>query len=100
MLEELCALGHDPNYIAFSRTQKFEATQSTSARTGPVEATGGGSSNEEEDEEEEATSSSNPAPPRGIETDTGAVVPSEKTPVPLVDYVLNARRNIEQQLDR
>ena len=46
--------------------------------TGPVEATGGGSSDEEEDEEEEATSSSNPAPPRGIETEAGAVVPSEK----------------------
>ncbi|XP_032797159.2 LOW QUALITY PROTEIN: E3 ubiquitin-protein ligase HUWE1 [Daphnia magna] len=95
LLEELCALGHDPNYIASSRTQKFEAAQSTSARTGPVEATGGGSSDEEEDEEEEATSSSNPAPPRGIETETGTVVQSEKTPVPLVDYVLNVMKFVD-----
>ena len=72
LLEELCALGKDPNYIASSRTQKFEAAQmSTSAhRTGPVEATGGGSSDEEEEEEEDATSSSNPAPARGIEVET------------------------------
>ena len=95
LLEELCALGKDPNYIASSRTQKFEATQSTSARTGPVEATGGGSSDEEEEEEEEATSSSNPAPARGIEAETGAVMPSEKTPVPLVDYVLNVMKFVD-----
>lgn len=95
LLEELCALGHDPNYIASSRTQKFETAQNTSARTGPVEATGGGSSDEEEDEEEEATSSSNPAPARGIEAEAGAAVPSEKTPVPLVDYVLNVMKFVD-----
>lgn len=95
LLEELCALGHDPNYIASSRTQKFEAIQNASARTGPVEATGGGSSDEEEDEEEEATSSSNPVPPRGIESEAGAVVQSEKTPVPLVDYVLNVMKFVD-----
>jgi E3 ubiquitin-protein ligase HUWE1 len=95
LLEELCVLGHDPNYVASSRIQKFEATQSQSVRAGAVEATGGGSSDEEEDDEEEATSSSNPAPVRGIEAEVGAIVPSEKTPVPLVDYVLNVMKFVD-----
>lgn len=95
LLEELCALGRDPNCIASSRAQKFEQIQNTSARAGPVEATGGGSSDEEEDEEEEATSSSNPAPQRGVETEPGNVAASEKTPVPLVDYVLNVMKLVD-----
>ena len=101
LLEELCALGHDPNYIASSRTQKFEAIQSSSTRAGPGEGAGGGSSDEEEDEEEEATSSSNAVPAaRGgvgsIEVEAGAGAgPSEKTPVPLVDYVLNVMKFVD-----
>ena len=92
LLEELRALGRDPNYIASSRVKKLE--QNTSARTGPVKATGGGSSGEEE----EATSSSNPAPHRGIEAEPGNVVASEKTPVPLVDYVRNVMKLVDAVL--
>lgn len=94
LLEELCALGHDPNYVASSRTQKFEAIQNASARAGPAEGAGGGSSDEEEDEEEEATSSSNAVAPREVDV-TGVAVPSEKTPVPLVDYVLNVMKFVD-----
>ena len=94
LLEELCALGNDPNYIAASRTQKFEANQNSSARTGVVEGTGGGSSDEEEDEEEEAASSSNAVAPREAEAG-GVAVASEKTPVPLVDYVLNVMKFVD-----
>lgn len=47
LLEELCALGHDPNYVASSRQQKFEASQVQLVRhTGQVEGAGGGSSDE------------------------------------------------------
>jgi len=99
LLKELCSLGHDRSYIALSRTHTFEAAQSKTSRTGPVEATSGGSC--DQDHDDETTSSSFPTPAGNCdgnvstETKTGAAVPSDKTCIPLGDYVHNALKFID-----
>lgn len=86
MLEELCSLGSDPNYVCSKPAAKTnEANGSTANDIGRTNNTPVGnevgSSDEEEEEEDDGTTAATLAI-KAASTDA-------KTPVPLVDYILN-----------
>lgn len=78
-------MGRDPKYICW-RPQKGSSGESPlpTPRV-PNEA---GSSDEEEDDEEEASTSSHPQR-EDTAVDQSSQTPHEKTPIALVDYILN-----------
>lgn len=88
-MEELCSLGSDPNYVCSKTSTKSTEANGTAtieagrSATTPV-GNEAGSSDEEEDDDEDttATASAMIVNKTTNQSDT-------KTPVPLVDYILN-----------
>lgn len=87
LLEELCSLGSDPNFVCSKPAAKTNDTIGANnieigrATTAPV-GNEAGSSDEEEDEDDDTATAT---PAISIKTTTS----DAKTPVPLVDYILN-----------
>lgn len=84
-MEELCNLGTDPKYVCW-KPQKGSSGESP--HPAPRVANEAGSSDEEEEDEEEASTSSHPQR-EDASVDPNTAVNSEKTPIALVDYILN-----------
>jgi E3 ubiquitin-protein ligase HUWE1 len=87
LLEELCVLGRDPKYVCWRAQNKMDVSPALASR--PNGNTEGGSSDEEDEDEEEASTSSHP------QREDAASDPSalhEKTPIALIDYILNVVR--------
>ncbi|KAK4872231.1 hypothetical protein RN001_016355 [Aquatica leii] len=89
LLHDLCQLGTDPKYICWRPHSKSESSPIT-VRT-PINNEG--SSDEEDDDEEEASTSSHNAQNESQEASTSGT--SEKTPIALVDYILNIMKFID-----
>ncbi|KAF5283384.1 hypothetical protein FQA39_LY04760 [Lamprigera yunnana] len=89
LLFEVCHLGTDPKYICWRPHSKSESSPVT-VRT-PINNEG--SSDEEDDDEEEASTSSHNAQNESQEASTSGT--SEKTPIALVDYILNVMKFID-----
>lgn len=87
LLEELVYLGTDPKYICWRPHSKSEVSPSNSSRSATNAE--GSSDEEEEDEEETSTSSQN------AQSETQAQSNSERTPIALIDYILNAMKFID-----
>lgn len=84
-MEELCHLGQDAKYVCW-KPQKGSSGESP--HPAPRVANEAGSSDEEEEDEEEASTSSHPQQ-ADTSVDPSTTVYSEKTPIALVDYILN-----------
>jgi len=84
LLEELCALGRDPKYVCWRAQNKMEVSPAPAPR--PTGNNEGGSSDEEDEDEEEASTSSHPQREEAV-SDSSAL--HEKTPIALIDYILN-----------
>ncbi|XP_031335949.1 E3 ubiquitin-protein ligase HUWE1-like isoform X2 [Photinus pyralis] len=89
LLHELCQLGTDSKYICWRPHSKSESSPVT-VRT-PINNEG--SSDEEDDDEEEASTSSHNAQNESQESSTNGA--NEKTPIALVDYILNIMKFID-----
>lgn len=87
LLNELCQLGSDPKYVCWRPHSKLETSPSNTSR--PTTNTEGSSDEEDDDEEEASTSSHNQTE---SQEQTGE---SEKTPIALVDYILNIMKFID-----
>lgn len=87
LLNELCQLGTDPKYICWRPHSKTETTPNNASR--PTTNAEGSSDEEDDDEEEASTSSHNQAE---SQAQAGS---SEKTPIALVDYILNVMKFID-----
>lgn len=87
LLYELVNLGTDPKYICWRPHSKLEVTPSSNSRS--ATNTEGSSDEEEDDEEETSTSSQN------AHTDAQVQENSERTPIPLIDYILNSMKFID-----
>lgn len=118
LLNELCALGSNPNYVCSKSplTKSLEGTQGASGVDGPPPGSGNrpaiasgndaGSSDEEEEEDEDATNGPTNTETRNKETTDSALASTsaesghvdEKQHVPLVDYILNVMRFVESIL--
>ncbi|KAG1657518.1 E3 ubiquitin-protein ligase HUWE1 [Nymphon striatum] len=115
LLEEVCAMGNDPKYVCTRPTtsNKIEIITSggsssnsgqRNSSTNRTNADGGASSDDEDDEDEESsTTSSNlkNGPSDGASGEDKNIIgdnvnnDSSKTPVPLVDYVLNVMKFVD-----
>lgn len=84
LLEELCVLGRDPKYICWRAQNKMDVSPAPAPR--PTGNNEGGSSDEEDEDEEEASTSSHPQR-EDAASDSSAL--HEKTPIALIDYILN-----------
>lgn len=84
LLEELCVLGRDPKYICWRAQNKMDVSPAPAPR--PTGNNEGGSSDEEDEDEEEASTSSHPQR-EDASSDSSAL--HEKTPIALIDYILN-----------
>ncbi|XP_056645575.1 E3 ubiquitin-protein ligase HUWE1 isoform X1 [Diorhabda sublineata] len=91
LLDELVHLGTDPKYVCWRAHSKSEISPSVISRsnTGNTE----GSSDEEEDDEEETSTSS-----QNAHSESQAQANSERTPIALIDYILNAMKFIDSIL--
>ncbi|XP_023243826.1 E3 ubiquitin-protein ligase HUWE1-like [Centruroides sculpturatus] len=97
LLEELCAMGRDPKYICSRPAPKNDNTTSISTRNSNV-STDTGSSDEDDDDDDETggnpvssllkSGTEKPTVPELLGTDM-------KTPIPLVDYILNVMRFVD-----
>nr|XP_023021300.1 E3 ubiquitin-protein ligase HUWE1-like [Leptinotarsa decemlineata] len=87
LLEELVRLGTDPKYVCWRPHSKSEISPSTNSRSATNAE--GSSDEEEEDEDETSTSSQNG------QTESQVQANSERTPVALIDYILNAMKFID-----
>lgn len=87
LLEELVHLGTDPKYVCWRPHSKSEMSRSTTSRSN--RNTEGSSDEEEDDEEETSTSSQN------AQSESQAQANSERTPIALIDYILNAMKFID-----
>lgn len=87
LLEDLVILGTDPKFICWKPHSKTEVSPSSSARSATNTE---GSSDEEDEEEEEASTSS-----QNAQTDTQVQENSERTPIALIDYILNTMKFID-----
>ncbi|KAJ8970022.1 hypothetical protein NQ314_001451 [Rhamnusium bicolor] len=87
LLEELVYLGTDPKYVCWRPHSKTEVSPSSSSRSATNAE--GSSDEEEEDEDETSTSSQN------AQAETQAQANSERTPIALIDYILNAMKFID-----
>lgn len=95
LLEELVFMGNDPKYVCWRPHSRTEPTGTTPGR---APATEGSSDEEEEDEDETSTSSQNANAQAQNEGGTNTSQPpagSERQPIALVDYVLNAMKFID-----
>ncbi|XP_054168845.1 E3 ubiquitin-protein ligase HUWE1-like isoform X3 [Oppia nitens] len=103
LLEELCLLGTDPNYVCSKPTAKSNDTNGSGvggANNNDVVRNNNtpvgnevGSSDEEEEEDDDAT---NAATALTLKTNgNGGTSSDAKTPVPLVDYILNVMRFVD-----
>lgn len=84
-------MGRDPRYVCSRPTAKTETVTAAVTRMANV-ANEAGSSDEEDDEDEDAPGAPVQGPlqkttDRGISGETNGI--GSKTPVPLVDYILN-----------
>lgn len=99
LLEELCAMGRDPRYVCSRPTTKTETTVTTTTTRNNNVANEAGSSDEEEEEDEET--GGNPVQGSLAKASSERCATSEanglesKTPVPLVDYILNVMRFVD-----
>ncbi|KAK5639592.1 hypothetical protein RI129_012084 [Pyrocoelia pectoralis] len=89
LLHELCQLGTDSKYICWRPHSKSDSSPVT-VRT-PINNEG--SSDEEDDDEEEASTSSHNAQNDSQESSANGA--NEKTPIALVDYILNIMKFID-----
>ncbi|KAJ8983063.1 hypothetical protein NQ317_007105 [Molorchus minor] len=87
LLEEIVYLGTDPKYVCWRPHSKTEVSPSINSRS--TSNAEGSSDEEEEDEEETSTSSQN------AQAETQAQINSERTPIALIDYILNAMKFID-----
>lgn len=87
LLEELVYLGTNPKYICWRPHSKSEVSPSSNSRS--TTNAEGSSDEEEEDEDETSTSSQN------AQTEAQAQSNSERTPIALIDYILNAMKFID-----
>ncbi|XP_028140389.1 E3 ubiquitin-protein ligase HUWE1 isoform X3 [Diabrotica virgifera virgifera] len=87
LLNDLIQLGTDPNNICCKGHNKSEISASVSSRSNNA-SNEGSSDEEEEDEDETSTSSQN-------HSETQTQVNSERTPIALVDYILNTMKFID-----
>lgn len=93
LLNELCQLGTDSKYVCHrAHTKTDNAAAQVSRPTGNNEA---GSSDEDDDEEEEASTSSHTQRDENSQEMTNSQEPSEKTPIVLVDYILNVMKFVD-----
>ncbi|XP_048517112.1 E3 ubiquitin-protein ligase HUWE1 isoform X3 [Dendroctonus ponderosae] len=95
LLEELVYEGTDPKYVCWRPHTRTEPVAIRLGRTAPTE----GSSDEEEEEEDETSTSSQNANAQ-TQTESGAStsqapVGTERQPIALIDYVLNAMKFID-----
>ena len=91
LLQELCQLGSDPKYICWRPHSKSEMPTTSSQRS--TSNTEGSSDDDDEEDEEEASTSSQTA----TSTDTleSQAHSSERTPIPLTEYILNVTKFID-----
>ncbi|XP_018576077.1 E3 ubiquitin-protein ligase HUWE1 isoform X3 [Anoplophora glabripennis] len=87
LLEELVYLGTNPKYICWRPHSKSEVSPSNNSRS--TTNAEGSSDEEEEDEDETSTSSQN------AQAESQAQSNSERTPIALIDYILNAMKFID-----
>lgn len=87
LLQELCQLGSDPKYVCWRPHSKQDPSPSNTSR--PAANTEGSSDEEDDDEEEASTSSHNQADSQEQAAE------SERTPIALVDYILNVMKFID-----
>lgn len=93
LLNELCQLGTDSKYVCHRAHTKSDTAGTTVTRpSGNPEA---GSSDEDDDEEEEASTSSHTQRDENSQEMTSSQEPSEKTPIVLVDYILNVMKFVD-----
>ncbi|PNF30505.1 hypothetical protein B7P43_G09941, partial [Cryptotermes secundus] len=90
LLEELCVLGRDPKYICWRAQNKMDVSPVPAPR--PTGNNEGGSSDEEDEDEEEASTSSHPQR-EDAASDSSAL--HEKTPIALIDYILNVMKFVD-----
>uniref|UniRef100_A0A4D5RDW1 Putative e3 ubiquitin-protein ligase huwe1 isoform x3 n=1 Tax=Ixodes scapularis TaxID=6945 RepID=A0A4D5RDW1_IXOSC len=119
LLEELCSVGRNPAYVCSRPAAKSEAVGGAGGGAGPSSGVHGGgisgpgsgagrgsalandagSSDEEEEEEDVDPASTVPSTPKAAEEGKGGLAGSAtaeaRTPVPLVDYILNVMRFVD-----
>ncbi|XP_050313082.1 E3 ubiquitin-protein ligase HUWE1 isoform X3 [Anthonomus grandis grandis] len=96
LLEELVYMGTDPKYVCWRPHGRSEVVTTTPGRPAPTE----GSSDEEDEDEDETSTSSQNANAQGQAENNSNVVQtptagSERQPIALIDYVLNAMKFID-----
>ncbi|CAH1960708.1 unnamed protein product [Acanthoscelides obtectus] len=91
LLEELVVLGTDPQYVCWRPHSKSEVSPSNNTRS---PANTEGSSDEEEDDEEETSTSSQNAQSEP-QAQASSSSNSTRTPVALIEYILNAMKFID-----
>ncbi|KAG4070284.1 hypothetical protein HA402_009847 [Bradysia odoriphaga] len=100
LLQELVKLGTDPKYICWRAQGKNETspTASNSRMPGTESAGNDGGSSDEEDDDEESTSSHHNQQ-RDVntkqESTASSVEANERTPIPLIDYILNVMKFVD-----
>ncbi|CAH0561864.1 unnamed protein product [Brassicogethes aeneus] len=87
LLQELVHLGTDPKYVCWRPHSKSDISPSNASRS--TSNNENSSDEEEEDEEETSTSSQN------AQSDTQVQENSERTPIALIDYILNSMKFID-----
>ncbi|KAJ8914753.1 hypothetical protein NQ315_013256 [Exocentrus adspersus] len=88
LLEELVYLGTNPKYVCWRPHSKTEVSPSNNSRS--TTNAEGSSDEEEEDEEETSTSSQNAQTESRAQSNN-----SERIPIALIDYILNAMKFID-----
>lgn len=95
LLKTLCQLGRDANYVCWRPQKGSIADSAQSSLRASRGSNEGGSSDEDDDDEEEASTSSHPQREDATTVDPTATTCHEKTPIALVDYILNVVRNFD-----
>lgn len=100
LLHELVKLGTDPKYICWRAQGKNETSPTTNnSRLPGAESAGNdaGSSDEEDDDEESTSSHHNQQ--RDVntkqESTSNNIETNERTPIPLIDYILNVMKFVD-----
>lgn len=94
LLEDLVHLGTDPKYVCWRAQSKSDVCASpppTARSSGNNEA---GSSDEDDEDEEEASTSSHTQRDESHQDNTSQTL-NEKTPIALVDYILNVMKFVD-----
>lgn len=94
LLNELCQLGTDTRYVCQrAHNNKNEVVAAPVPRVGGTNEAG--SSDEDDEDEEEASTSSHTNRDENSQESTNTQVCSEKTPIVLVDYIVNVMKFID-----